>query len=75
MTTPDDQIPAPLPWNAKIGCAVCGCQLVETITVYAGRRCASHPEQFDNEVVLKLRLQGLAGAADAYIRTWKPPKD
>jgi hypothetical protein len=53
------------------GCTARGCGTQQTVTVSrVGRRCESHPDQFDPSHAVALMVDGWAGTALAYCRTW-----
>jgi hypothetical protein len=69
MTTPEAMLErAPVIY----GCNACGSLEVATLSLYGGRRCANHPDEYDPQITMKLRLHGFADTADAYKRTFFP---
>lgn len=69
-STPEGQLRQPLPWTARDTCDVCRSPKTTTVSLYGGKRCADHPDKYEPDIVLALRLKGWDGTADAYIRYW-----
>lgn len=69
MTEPGD-IPAHTSqrWS-KPGCSVPDCkQEAATVDGIRGRRCEQHPPRFDPAKAVEIAVNGLPGAAGAYVR-------
>lgn len=75
MTTPEGQLRPPQPWTAADTCAVCKCTRTVTHSLYGGRRCSAHPDAYDPEIPVRLRLAGWSDTADAYRRYWETRSD